>query len=248
MLLGNKLRSYFSSDRALHQSIRNVFGFYPGNISLFKLALRHKSASKKVINGLRLNNERLEYLGDAILSAVVADYLFKRFPYKNEGFLTEMRSKIVSRTSLNKLANKLGLVKLISIGGDHQQKGKSAGGDAFEAIIGAIYLDKGYDFTRKVFINRILNVHFDIDQLIETEISFKSLIIEWAQKEKHEISFPVLKEEGEKHKKQYVVGVEIDGLIISQSSDYSIKGAERLAAEKAWQVQQDKNQAYPHSS
>ncbi len=242
MLLGNKLRFYFSSDRALHQSIRNVFGYYPGNISLFKLALRHKSASKKVINGLRLNNERLEYLGDAILSAIVADYLFKRFPYKNEGFLTEMRSKIVSRTSLNKLANKLGLTKLISIGGEHHHKGKSAGGDAFEAIVGAIYLDKGYEFTRKVLINRIVNVHFDIDQLVDTEISYKSLVIEWAQKHKHEIAFPVLKETGDKHKREYVVGVEIDNKIVSQSSDYSIKGAERLAAEKAWQtLSEDEN-------
>jgi ribonuclease-3 len=129
---------------------------------------------------------------------------------------------------------------LISIGGEHAQKGKSTGGDAFEAIIGAIYLDKGYEFTRKIFINRILNVHFDIDQLVETEISFKSLIIEWAQKEKHEITFPVLKEQGEKHKKQYIVGVEIDGVIASQSQDYSIKGAERLAAEKAWLNLQEK--------
>lgn len=234
MLLSNKLRSYFSSDRALHQAIRNVFGYYPGNISLFKLALRHKSASKKVINGLRINNERLEYLGDAILSAIVADYLFKRFPYRNEGFLTEMWSKIVSRSSLNKLANKLGLTKLISIGGEHHTKGKSAGGDAFEAVIGAIYLDKGYEFTRKTFINRIIDIHFDIDLLVETEISFKSIIIEWAQKEKLEITFPILKETGEKHKKQYVIGVEIDGAIKAQASDYSIKGGERLAAEKAW--------------
>jgi ribonuclease-3 len=234
LLIGNKLRSYFSSDRALHQSIRNVFGFYPGNISLFKLALRHKSASKKTINGLKVNNERLEYLGDAILSAVVADYLFRKFPYKSEGFLTEMRSKIVSRVSLNKLAHKLGLTKLISIGGEHQQKGKSAGGDAFEAVVGAIYLDKGYEFTYKIIVKRIINIHFDIEELVETEISFKSSLLEWAQKEKHEISFPVIGETGEKHQKQYIVAVEIDGEIKAEALDYSIKGAERLAAEKAW--------------
>ncbi len=236
MLLGNRLRSYFSNDRALHQSIRNVFGYYPGNISLFKLALRHKSATQKVINGLRLNNERLEYLGDAILSAVVADFLFKRFPYRNEGFLTEMRSKIVSRTSLNKLAMKLGLDKLISVGGERNKKGKSAGGDAFEAVVGAIYLDKGYEFTRKLLINRIINVHFDVEMLVEEEISFKSRVIEWAQKEKHELSFTVIGQSGEKHNNQYIIAAMVDGEIIAQANDYSIKGAEKLVAEKAWQI------------
>ena len=239
MLIGNKLRSYFSADRALHQSIRNVFGYYPENISLFKLALRHRSASKKIVNGLRLNNERLEYLGDAILSAIVADYLFRRFPYKNEGFLTEMRSKIVSRASLNKLALKLGLVKLISIGGDHHQKGKSAGGDAFEAIVGAIFLDKGYEFTHKILVKRIINIHFDVDYLVDTEISFKSSLIEWAQKDKRELAFPVVNETGEKHNKQYVVAVEVDGIIKAQAQDYSIKGAERLVAEKVWNMLQE---------
>ena len=234
MLLGNKLRSYFSSDSSLHQAIRNVFGYYPGNISLFKLALRHKSASKKIIHGLKVNNERLEYLGDAILSAVVADYLFRLFPYKDEGFLTEMRSKIVSRVSLNKLAQKLGLTKLISIGGDHQQKGKSSGGDAFEAVVGAIYIDKGYDFTYKILVKRIIKIHFDIDQLVDTEISFKSSLLEWAQKEKHELSFPVLSEIGQRNDKLYVVAVEIDGEIKARAHDYTIKGAEKLAAEKAW--------------
>jgi len=236
LLLGTRLRSYFSNDRALHQSIRNVFGYYPGNISLFKLALRHKSATQKVINGLRLNNERLEYLGDAILSAVVADFLFKRFPYRNEGFLTEMRSKIVSRSSLNKLAVKLGIDKLISVGGEKNRKGKSAGGDAFEAIVGAIYLDKGFDFTNKLLIKRIINVHFDVEMLVEEEISFKSRLIEWAQKEKRDLAFNVVGQKGENHDKQYTVMAEVDGYTVAQANDYSIKGAEKLAAEKAWHI------------
>ena len=107
MLNSNKLRYLFSSDKKLYQSVKNIFGYYPGNIHLYKLALRHKSATTKIVNGVRLNNERLEYLGDAILSAIIADYLFKSFPYENEGFLTEMRSKIVSRVSLNKLSRSL---------------------------------------------------------------------------------------------------------------------------------------------
>jgi ribonuclease III len=229
---------YFSSDKKLYQAIKNIFGYYPGNIHLYKLAFRHKSATTKKINGVRLNNERLEYLGDAIISAVIADYLFKSFPYKNEGFLTEMRSKIVSRVSLNKLSQKLGLQHLIRAGADPSSKAKSAGGDAFEALIGALYLDKGYNFTRKIIIKRIVNIHFDIEQLIESEISYKSKLNEWAQKEKRSIQFKVEEEIGEKHKKQYLIAVEIDNEIISRSQDFSIKGAENLAAEKAWTILQ----------
>tara|TARA_Y100000385_G_scaffold106496_1_gene110425 strand:- start:9622 stop:10353 length:732 start_codon:yes stop_codon:yes gene_type:complete len=236
-LLGcNKLRFYFSSDKHIYQAIKNIFGYCPGNIHLYKLALRHKSASAKKLNGLTLNNERLEYLGDAILSAIIADYLFKAFPYENEGFLTEMRSKIVSRASLNKLSYKLGLNGLIESGKESTAKAKSAGGDAFEAVIGALYLDKGYSVTKKILITRIVNVHFDIDLLIETEISYKSKLNEWAQKEKRDIKFRVEEEIGEKHKKQYLVSLEVDGISLAKSQDYSIKGAENLAAEKAWNI------------
>lgn len=236
MLLRGILKFYFSSNKELYRSIRNIFGFYPENIYLYKLALRHKSASLKKLNGLKLNNERLEYLGDAVLSTIVADLLFRRFPYKDEGFLTQMRSKIVSRSSLNKLSRKLGLEKLILSDADANYRLKSAGGDAFEALVGAIYLDKDYYYTKKIIINRIINMHFDLESLVETEISYKSRILEWAQKEKRELEFKVIEEIGEKQDKQYMVGVVIDGKNISQSQDYSIKGAERLAAEKAWQV------------
>ncbi len=236
MLNCNKLRFYFSSDKKLYQAIINIFGYYPGNIHLYKLAFQHKSSFTRKINGISINNERLEYLGDAILSAVIADYLFKTFPFKNEGFLTEMRSKIVSRASLNKLSLKLGLPQLIQSGTEPSAKPKSAGGDAFEALVGALFLDKGYTFTRKIIIGRIVNIHFDIEQLIESEISYKSKLNEWAQKEKRNIVFKVENEIGEKHKKQYLVAVEIDGEIISRSQDYSIKGAENLAAEKAWMI------------
>ena len=238
MPICNKLRIYFSSDKNLYQSVKNIFGYYPGNIHLYKLAFRHKSATTKKLNGIRINNERLEYLGDAILSAVIADFLFKSFPYKNEGFLTEMRSKIVSRVSLNKLSIKLGLHQLILMGTSPSSKSKSAGGDAFEALIGALYLDKGYDFTKRVIVSRIVNVHFDLEQLVISEISYKSKLNEWAQKEKHNAIFKVEEEIGEKHKKQYLVAVIVDNEIIARSQDFSIKGAENLAAEKAWAILQ----------
>ena len=236
MIFRGLIRSKFSANQQLFRSIRNIFGFYPNNIFIYKLALRHKSATKKKINGLKINNERLEYLGDAILGAVVADYLFRQFPYKNEGFLTEMRSKIVSRNSLNKLSLKLGLEKLILSDADPNYRPKSAGGDAFEAMIGAIYLDKGYYFARRTIISRILNLHYDLEDLIDTEISYKSRIIEWAQKEKKDLSFKVVKEIGEKQDRQFKVALIVDEEIITEAIDYSIKGAEKIAAEKGWNL------------
>lgn len=235
MLIYSYLKSHLSSDKDLYIAVKNIFGFYPKNINLYKLALRHKSATAKKINGLKVNNERLEYLGDAILSAVVADYLFRRFPYKDEGFLTQMRSKIVSRSSLNRLSLKLGLQKLVVSVDMESNQPKSAGGDAFEAFIGAIFLDKGYDFTKKIMLKRIIGVHFDVEQLVEEEVSYKSRIIEWSQKQKKDILFKVINQVGEKNKRQYIVSLLINNKVIATSQDYSIKGAERLVAEKAWQ-------------
>ncbi len=241
MPICNKFRAYFSADKDLYQAINNILGYYPSNIHLYKLAFRHKSASKKKLNGIRLNNERLEYLGDAVISSVIADFLFRTFPYKNEGFLTEMRSKIVSRASLNKLSIKLGLNQLILMGSPRNSRSKSVGGDTFEALIGAMYLDKGYRNTKEIIIKRIVNVHFDIEQLIASEISYKNKLNEWSQKQKRNIVFNVEREiVVEKHKKQYLVAVIIDNEIFARAQDYSIKGAENLAAEKTWAILQDK--------
>ena len=236
MFLRNSYRVLFSENKAFYKSIKNIFGFYPGNVFLYKLALRHKSATKKKVNGLKINNERLEYLGDAVLSAIVADFLFKKYPYENEGFLTDMRSKIVSRAALNKLSLKLGLNNHIMSGNDKSKQGRSAGGDAFEAFVGAMYIDKGYAFTRKIVINRIIGVHFDMELLEETEVNYKSRIVEWAQKYKIETQFSVVDQIGEKFQKQYVVAVIVDGEEICRAKDYSIKGAEKLVSEKAWVV------------
>jgi ribonuclease III len=228
------VRYYLSSDRHLYNSIKNIFGFYPGNIFLYKLAFLHRSAGSEIVQGVRLNNERLEFLGDAILDAITADYLFKTFPLKDEGFLTEMRSKIVSRAQLNKLSMKLGMEKLIQLDQNSSNQYRSMQGDAFEALIGAIYLDKGYDFTKKVLVERIIKHYYNIDELISQEVNFKSRMIEWAQKEKKRIAFQVLQEKGSGFKKQYIVELLIDDNPLSQGQDFSIKGAEQLASEKAW--------------
>jgi len=207
---------------------------------LYKLALRHKSATQKKLNGLKINNERLEYLGDAILSAVVADLLFKKYPYENEGFLTDMRSKIVSRSALNKLSLKLGLNNHIMAGNDKNKQGRSAGGDAFEAFVGAMYIDKGYDFTRNIIIKRIIGVHIDMELLEETEVNYKSRIVEWSQKNKIETKFTVVDQIGQNFQKQYVVAVIVQGEEICRAKDFSIKGAEKLVSEKAWTVLENK--------
>ena len=227
--------SSISSAKDLNRSIRNIFGFKPGNLHLYRLAFRHKSANKDV-NGIKINNERLEYLGDAILGSVIAEYLFKKFPYKGEGFLTEMRSKIVCRSNLDKLSRKLGIDRLIESSADSKSAAKSMRGDAFEAFIGALYLDKGYGFTKKVIIRRIVNIHIDIDALEHLDTNFKSKLIEWAQKEKKEVDFRVINEKGEKNKHQYEVEVYVDEDPISRGIDFSIKGAEKIAAEKACNV------------
>lgn len=228
------VKAHFSKERAFYQSIKNIFGFYPGNIFLYKLAFRHRSAAIKKYNGVKLNNERLEYLGDAILGAVVADFLFKKFPLKDEGFLTGMRSKIVSRSALNKLSQKLGINSLITADTDKNKQFKSINGDAFEAFVGALYLDKGYDFTSKVIIQRIIAVHFDLEELQNTEISHKSALLEYCQKEKLDLEFRVIGELGTGYKKQFEVEVYINGEAKEKAVDFSIKGAEKLAAEKVY--------------
>lgn len=221
------------SDKELYQSIKNIFGFSPSNIFLYKLAFRHRSVAQETSKGIKISNERLEYLGDAILGAVVADFLFKKFPYGEEGFLTEMRSKIVNRARLNKLSQKLGIDKLIQVNAESNNLYRSMNGDAFEAFIGALYLDKGYTFTKKIIIQRIIHIHIDIENLESEELNHKSKLIEWAQKEKRALQFNVVDEIGAGYSKQYVVEIIVDQVAICRNQDFSIKGAEQRAAEIA---------------
>ena len=233
MRLTTPLSVLFSSDKKLSSSIKNIFGFYPGNVFLYQLAFRHKSASREFVNGIKLSNERLEYLGDAVLSSIVADFLFKKFPYNEEGFLTEMRARIVSRSQLNKLSKKLGLSNLIESEEFCNNHSKSLHGDAFEAFVGALYLDRGYKYTRKILLNRVIEVHFDIDKLQKQDTNFKSQLIEWSQKEKVPIEFKVVDEVGNGYGKQYIVELQINQESYSNGRDFSIKGAEQQAAGKA---------------
>lgn len=226
------------AEKDLAKYINNVFGFYPHNIALYQLAFTHKSMSHDKINGVNVSNERLEYLGDAILSSIVAEYLFKKYPTKQEGFLTEMRSRIVSRSSLNKLSMKLGFDKMVicAKSNDRHAVFRSIGGNAFEAFTGALFLDKGYNFTKKIIIDHIMRIHLNIDDIEKNDVNFKSKLLEWAQKGKRHLEFKLSGTKGEGFDKLYEVQVVIDEKEYGKALDYSIKGAEQLAAEKTWHI------------
>ena len=187
-LLLKPLRKRLGSDRDYYRMLDDIFGLYPNNIELYKLALIHRSASLSV-NGRVINNERLEFLGDAILEGVVSDYLFIEFPGGDEGFLTKMRARIVSRATLDALAVSMGLDKYIRSRFPGGCANKHVHGDAMEAMIGAIYLDKGYDYANRLLINRIFRRHLDIAQLTSTDTDYKSRLIEWCQKSRRTIEF-----------------------------------------------------------
>ncbi len=228
-------------DKALAFAIKQIVGGKPKNLKLYKLALQHTSASKDISNsGFRESNERLEYLGDAILGAVIADYLFKKFPYKEEGFLTDIRSRIVNRESLNNLARKIGLNKLIVFDGNRKTAltHKSMNGDALEALVGAIYLDRGFKYCRKFIIKRLIGPHFDLDKIILTNLNFKSLIIEWAQRENKSLRFEIIEEKGDIHHKEFIAQIVIDDKPFTTGSGYSKKKAEQSAAEKSCEILQ----------
>lgn len=215
-------------------SIRNLIGFFPGNHSVYQLAFLHRSRAQEHVSGTKLSNERLEYLGDAVLGAIVAELLFKKFPYREEGFLTEMRSRIVNRENLNRLAMKLGVNHFMDGSIDPNAKNRSAYGDAFEALIGAIYIDKGYEVTRHVVLNRFIRHHVDLEDLETQESNFKSKLLNWAQRERKSVSFELIEEvENGGGKKLLRVCVKIDDQEVAQAEDFSKKRAEQVAAKLA---------------
>lgn len=214
--------------------MRNILGFYPDNIALYKLAFRHSSAATLIKQGVKDSNERLEFLGDSVIGTVVADYLFKKFPFKDEGFLTKMRSKMVSRAQHNKIALKLGLNNFIEANNDRfGAKPSSINGDAYEALIGAIYIDKGYAFAQQFILKRIINVHIDMDEVETKEVDFKSKFIEWAQKERKEYRFETLVDGATAGDKQFVLELIVDDQVVGTAQHISKKRAEQMIAEQA---------------
>lgn len=229
------LSSLFSKNKELSRSIKNLLGFTPKNIALYELAFRHKSVAREIRDGVKDSNERLEFLGDAVLGTIVANYLFGKFPFKDEGFLTELRSKIVSRAYLNKLALKIGIDKLIQYD-ESNRLYKSICGDTFEALIGAVFLDKGFAFTEKIVLNRIIKFHVDIDELEKLEVNFKSKLINWAQRNRKSINFDAREDNSNERQRLYYVTAYLDDEAIGEGVGYSKKAAEQAAAENACNV------------
>lgn len=187
----DRIRLLFHPEKESYSLFHRILGFYPHDIEIYKQALLHKSSSVKS-QGKLINNERLEFLGDAILDAIVADIVYKRYEGKREGFLTNTRSKIVQRETLNNLAINIGLDKLIKYSSKQSSHNSYMSGNAFEALIGAIYLDKGYNVCRKFIEERIIGKYINIDKLSRKEVNFKSKLIEWSQKNKFEIEFRLI--------------------------------------------------------
>lgn len=226
------LAASFSKEKQMYTAVKNILGFYPGNIFLYRLAFRHKSASR-VVGTVKSNNERLEYLGDSVISTAVAHYLFKRYPHEDEGFLTEMRSKMVSRATLNKVALKMGLHELLNI--DARAGGfKSVDGNALEALMGAVFLDKGYRFAEKIIQKRIIGVHIDMDEMEKRDWNYKSKLIDWCQRERFRVNFQVQDTIRQQGKRLYKVAAMVGSEVWGEGLDQSIKAAEQQAAENAY--------------
>ena len=222
-------------EKHLYQSVKHLIGANPSNLELYRLAFLHASASRESVSKTyKESNGRLEFLGDSVLGMITASYLFKKFPFKDEGFLTEIRSRMVSRESLNVLGRKLGLEEVIEY--ENQRKTSlsrsSMYGDALEAFIGAVYLDKGFSFTQKFVTQKILAQYFDLDTVVQNNPNFKSLLIEWAQKEGKKVQF-TLDEEGAHHNKEFTAFVLLENEKIAEGKGYSKKKAEQNAAMKA---------------
>jgi ribonuclease-3 len=219
-----------STNKDFYDELRRITGLFPGNEELYKLAFIHKSASLRLHDGMVINNERLEFLGDAILDAVVAEYLYTRFPDKNEGFLTQTRSKIVNGDYLGQLAIQLGLDKFIISHAHNYYSNKHILGDAFEALIGAIYLDHGYKAVRNFVFKQLLKKHIDLSLLLNTETNYKSRLIEWAQKDRKEISFQTDLEDVDMFIPEFISKVIVNDKVIAKGKGLSKKEAEQNAA------------------
>ncbi|SDR89362.1 RNAse III [Gillisia sp. Hel1_33_143] len=239
-VIRNILNSRSSKDGNFFMAIQKILGFKPKNIGHYKKAFTHRSLNQKDQEGNAVNFERMEFLGDAMLSAVIAAYLFKTVPGGNEGYLTKMRSKIVSRKHLNELGKDLNLIDFVQTNIPKEQFGANIHGNLFEALIGAIYGDKGYKYCKKFIYDRVINPYVDIEQLEGKVISYKSLLIEWCQKTKKTFNFEVYDDTGNDEVKHFAVKLRIDERVVAKARATSKKKAEEKASKRAYYALQNK--------
>ena len=220
----------FSPNKQLSLQLEHLLGFRPGYLPYYQLALMHRSQ----IEEIEQNNERLEFLGDAILGSIVAEYLFKRYPSQPEGFLTELRSRIVRRETLNNVAIRMGLQKMVRK--NQNDRGLSRShifGNALEALIGAVYLDRGFSRTRKFILSQIIKPYIDIEVLESTDTNYKNQLLSWAQKQGYTLSFDTLEEKNEGARKVFTGGIMMNGEIAAAGTGFNKKEAGQVAAQKA---------------
>ena len=230
----DKIRLLFRKDRESYLCFYRILGFYPRNIQLYEQALLHKSTSLRSEKGRPLNNERLEFLGDAILDAIVGDIVYKHFEGRREGFLTNTRSKIVQRETLNKLAVEIGLDKLVKYSTRSSSHNSYMYGNAFEAFIGAIYLDQGYERCKRFMEEKIFKNYIDLDKMSRKEVNFKSKLIEWSQKSKVEVSFELIEQFlDEDYNPMFHTEIRIEGISAGKGTGYSKKESQQNAAQAA---------------
>jgi ribonuclease III len=221
--------------RAFRARLKCLLGFIPSNLRLYEMAFIHRSASCRLPDGTRVNNERLEYLGDAILDTILSEYLFHKYPDTSEGFLTKTRAKIVNREQLNQLALSLGFEEIVVSHLTSPNPTYNLYGDALEALVGALFIDRGYNKTRKFFISHVLEKHLNLNQVLESETDYKSLILEWGQKQKQIVAFECTEEtDGNTHKSVFNVSLLVNDVICGTGRGNSKKEAEQDASMKAW--------------
>jgi ribonuclease-3 len=224
------------ADQKLVSAIQNIAGLTPSNIALYKLATLHSSIAKEGNNGFKESNERMEYLGDAVLGAAVADYLFKKFPFKDEGFLTEIRSRIVNREALNLLARRIGVGNIVQYDAKNSHLQQVILGNTLEAIVGAIYLDKGFLRCKKFVIDKLIAPNYDLDALINSNSNYKSKIIEWAQREGKDVRFEILDVKKSRNHKEFTAQVIVDKEPMGTGYGNNKKKAEQDAALKTCEM------------
>ena len=232
--LVEKIKLFSTPRKEFYFFLKSLFGYAPNHLSLYETALIHKSASKLDSQKNLVNNERLEYLGDAILGSVIAEFLYNRFPNQDEGFLTQMRSKLVNRTFLTELTYQIGLNNYIKSNTNNTAENSHIYGDAFEALIGALYLDKGYKRTREFIIKKLLANYVNLSEVQHTNTNFKSQLIEWSQKNKKEINFETTEHlSGDNRNPSFITVITTDEQPIGQGEGSSKKESQQNASKKA---------------
>ena len=230
----DRIKLHFQKDSELRKALHSMLGFYPRNLEIYRIALAHKSHVYRNRKGRSFNNERLEFLGDAILEAVVSDIVFHRFERRSEGFLTSTRSKIVQRSSLNRLAKEIGLERLLQVPSQRRGHNSNIGGNAFEALVGAIYLDRGYKTCQWFVENKIVGCLLDIENVANKEVNFKSKLLEWTQKNRVQVDFENEETLDEKNDSPlFNSTILLEGLTVGEGRGYSKKESQQRASRDA---------------